>query len=110
MSELISVKLVVSASAWSESDEDGVRERVWSGPVDEDGAKPLAAKVERAKGSFWPFQKWQWFIWSPWGGDDEVAGGTASSLEGAMVAADSALREHVSVVERELLKAASASL
>lgn len=102
MSQPIVLKIVVVASPWGAPGYEGTRERFWSGPVDEeDESTPIAARVERKKGSFWPFSKWTWFIWGPWGGDEEVASGSAASPESAMTDADNALREHVAAFEAE---------
>lgn len=95
------IRLVVTLTAakWEPS-RDGARtwERRWDGPPiepSEEGEEQaqeepnVAARVEQT-GKFWPFKKWAWTVFSPFG-DEAVLEGTAASPTEAMTAADDAL-------------------
>lgn len=97
----IRLTLVLVVSGWSKPTSEGKTVRLWSGPPVGDGDPNPAAHVERVSGSWWPFSRWSWEAWSPFG-DDAVAEGTSSSPEAAKMAADKALSSFVIAAERDM--------
>lgn len=88
----VKLMLVLTATPWvKEPDpEDAKRTREvrrWVGLAE--GEDNLAATVRQA-GSFWPFKKWEWHVWSPFE-KDSVLDGEAASEEAAATATDDAL-------------------
>lgn len=83
------IKLTITAGPWTTTAE-GV-ERRWSGPppTAEEPGRNLAARIE--KRSFWPFHRYDWYVYSPFD-NDSVLEGSSLTLEAAKAEADAALR------------------
>lgn len=97
--EIVPLVLVlkITASPWQEEAITKDNLRIWQAPPM--SSRNTAIRVHKV--GKWPFRKYEWAVWSPFGeeGDDSVLDGEAASKEGAMDAADKALKELIAGAE-----------
>jgi hypothetical protein len=82
-------EIKIVASAWHDPDKFyKAWTRRWNGPPIEGHHANLASCIE--KKLFWPFAKYEWYVYSPFC-NDSIDGGECLTLEEAMAGADKAL-------------------